>query len=215
MRQLPIGHGLQLRGNRICQVGITELDGIEFVEREPPDRQPRGRRQQQPVQEPQRARILHVGVPALLAEERMAPESRHELWRPPVGGVWVLGDQLGRESPEADGPNHVLAHADDHRRVLPAEGVGVLGRHRSRPCGTSRSADGTSRAERTTAPLRRTASLGRLPCARHEDSPPLRHEPGSVYRELYTECRAQIASRSGRTDPQNCVAVRPDFLTST
>ena len=100
---------------------------LKLVEREPPDRKPRGRRQQEPVQQPERAGILHVGVPALLAEERVAAARGHELWRPSVRGMGILSDDLGGEAPEADGAHHVLAHADNHRRVLPPERVGIGG----------------------------------------------------------------------------------------
>ena len=45
------------------------------------------------MQQPQRARVLHVGIPAALTEQRPAPAGGHAPRLPPSGVVRVVGDQ--------------------------------------------------------------------------------------------------------------------------
>ena len=130
MRVGPIRYDFKLDLDCRFEVLFGELDGVELVESEPPDRQPGGRRQQQPVQQPQCPRILHVRVPSGVTEERMAQKSRGQIGGPAIGRPRGFLDQLGREPPETDGPDHILADSDLHRSVLSAEDAWVFGYER-------------------------------------------------------------------------------------
>ena len=98
---VPLGDAVEQGRDRGLKVGLGKLDRVERVEGEPPNGQPTllwGE------QQPQRARILHVGGPAACAEQSLAPLGGHAPRLPPPGVVWVIDDALGAEWQPRSGP---------------------------------------------------------------------------------------------------------------
>ena len=124
----PLGDRVEQCRDRSLEIGLRELDRVELVEGQPPDRQPRlVRGEQQPVQQPQRARVLHVGIPA--RPRRTAPGPSGWARTSPLAPGRCAGSSVisrGGRPPEADGPHHVLAHPDLHRGLGTAEDPAVV-----------------------------------------------------------------------------------------
>lgn len=124
---LPIRRRIQSSCYRNLQVRVRKLYRVEVVEGNPPHREAATGGEEQPVEKPQGARVLHVRIPARFVEQHEAQPGGNRARRAGVGRPPVLGNQFGRQAPEADGAHHVLTHPHPHRGVLPGENPGVPG----------------------------------------------------------------------------------------
>src|SRR4051812_46168655 len=95
-----------------------ELDRVEVVECQPPDRQKARRREKQPVQEPESPDVFAIWVPAVVRKDSRSNWRRYGVQLSWSIGVRLGGDDLGRLAPETNRLDHVLADAEAQRGIV-------------------------------------------------------------------------------------------------